>query len=145
MQKIQRELFGLGSPLFSLSYQTRLGFLFLLVLSVRQPTVITALSMLILIDANINPNLLPEKFGSLMIDLDGLNGTLSNADGNDDFDAALFGIDVIYQRLFSLLLSPVEPFIPHKKVIIRPRDKWMTGQIRQAIRKRDRLENLFQT
>ena len=145
MQKIQRELFGLGSPLFSLSYQTRLGFLFLLVLSVRQPTVITALSMLILIDANINPNLLPEKFGSLMIDLDGLNGTLSNADWNDDFDAALFGIDVIYQRLFSLLLSPVEPFIPHKKVIIRPRDKWMTGQIRQAIRKRDRLENLFQT
>ena len=71
---IQRELFGLGSQLFSLSYQTRLGFLFLLVLSVRQPTVITALSMLIL---------------SLIIDLDGLNGTLSNADWNDDFDAAL--------------------------------------------------------
>ena len=77
------------SPLFSLSYQTRLGFLFLLVLSVRQPTVITALSMLILIDANKNPNLLPERSGSLMIDLDGLNGTLSNADWNDDFDAAL--------------------------------------------------------
>ena len=86
---IQRELFGLGSPLFSLSYQTRLGFLFLLVLSVRQPTVITALSMLILIDANKNPNLLPERPGSLMIDLHGLNGTLSNADWNDDFDAAL--------------------------------------------------------
>ena len=145
MQKIQRELFGLGSPLFSLSYQTRLGFLFLLVLSVRQPTVITALSMLILIDANKNPNLLPERSGSLMIDLDGLNGTLSNADWSDDFDAALFGIDVIYQRFFSLLLSPVEPFIPHKKVIIRPRDKWMTGQICQAIRKRDRLKSLFQT
>ena len=39
-----------------------------------------------------------------MIDLDGLNGTLSNADWSDDFDAALFGIDVIYQRFFSLLL-----------------------------------------
>ena len=63
--------------------------MFLLVLSVRQPTVITALSMLILIDANKNPNLLPERSGSLMIDLDGLNGTLSNADWNDDFDAAL--------------------------------------------------------
>ena len=51
---------------------------------------ITALSMLILIDANKNPNLLPERSGSLMIiDLDGLNGTLSNADWNDDFDAAL--------------------------------------------------------
>ena len=101
--------------------------------------------MLILIDANKNPNLLPERSGSLMIDLDGLNGTLSNADWSDDFDAALFGIDVIYQRFFSLLLSPVEPFIPHKKVIIRPRDKWMTGQICQAIRKRDRLKSLFQT
>ena len=30
-----------------------------------------------------------------MIDLDGLNGTLSNADWNDDLDAAPFGIDVI--------------------------------------------------
>ena len=57
---------------------------------------ITALSMLILIDANKNPNLLPERSGSSMIDLDGLNGTLSNADWNDDFDAALFGIDVIH-------------------------------------------------
>ena len=64
--------------------------MFPLVLSVRQPTVITALSMLILIDANKNPNLLSERSGSLMIDLDGLNGTLSNADWNDDFDAALF-------------------------------------------------------
>ena len=54
-------------------------------------------------------------------------------------------IDVIYQRFFSILLRTVESFIPHKKVIIRPRDKWMTGQIRQAIRKRDRLKNLFQT
>ena len=79
------------------------------------------------------------------IDLDGLNGTLSNAHWNDDFDAALFGIDVIYQRFFSLLLSLVESVLPHKKVIIRPRDKWMTGQICQAIRKRDRLKNLFQT
>ena len=57
---------------------------------------ITALSMLILIDANKNPNLLSERSGSLMIDLDGFNGTLSNADWNDDFDAALFGIDVIH-------------------------------------------------
>ena len=54
-------------------------------------------------------------------------------------------IDVIYQRFFSILLRTVESFIPHKKVIIRPRDKWMTGQIRQAIRKRDRLKSLFQT
>ena len=58
-----------------------------------------------------------------MIDLDGLNGTLSNADWNDDFDAALFRIDVIYERFFYILLSPVESFIPHKKVIIRPREK----------------------
>ena len=53
-------------------------------------------------------------------------------------------IDVIYQRFFSILLRTVESFIPHKKVIIRPRDKLMTGQIRQAIRKRDRLKSLFQ-
>ena len=39
----------------------------------------------------------------------------------------------------------MESFIPHKRVIIGPRDKWMTGQICQAIRKRDRLKNLFQT
>ena len=36
----------------------------------------------------------------MIIDLDGLNGTLSNADWNDDFDDALVGIDVIYQRFF---------------------------------------------
>ena len=71
----------------------------------------------------------------MIIDLDGLNGTLSNADWSDDFVAALFGIDVIYQRFFSILLSPVESFIPHKKVIIRPRDKWMTSNIRQAKQK----------
>ena len=47
----------------------------------------------------------------------GLNGTLSNADWND-FDPALFDIDVIYQRFFPLLLSTVESFISHKKVII---------------------------
>ena len=41
---------------------------------------------------------------------------------------------------FSILSSTVESFIPHKKVIIRPCDKpWMTGQIRKAVRKRDRL------
>ena len=45
------------------------------------------------------------------IDLDGLNGTLSNADWNDVFDAALFDIDVIYQRFFYILLSTVESFI----------------------------------
>ena len=74
------------------------------------------------------------------IDLDGLNGTLSNADWNDVFDAVLFDTDVIYQRFFSILLSTVEFFTPHKKVIIGPLDKlWMTGQIRKAVRKRDRL------
>ena len=41
------------------------------------------------------------------------------------FDAALFDIDGIYQRFFSILLSTVESFIPHKKEIIRPRDKTM--------------------
>ena len=49
LQIIQRELLGLVSPFVTLSYQTRLAFLFLLVLSVRQLTVITALSMQILI------------------------------------------------------------------------------------------------
>ena len=52
------------------------------------------------------------------IDLDGLNGTLSNADWNDVFDAALFDIDVIYHRFFSILLSTVESLISHKKVPI---------------------------
>ena len=73
-------------------------------------------------------------------ELDGLNGTLSNADWNDVFDAALFDVDVIYERFFSILSGAVESFIPHEKVIIRPRDKpWMTGHIRTAVRKRDRL------
>ena len=52
------------------------------------------------------------------VDLDGLNGTLSNADWNDVFDAALFDIDVIYHRFFSILLSTVESLISHKKVPI---------------------------
>ena len=61
-------------------------------------------------------------------------------DWNDVFDATPFDIDVIYQRFFSLFVSTVESFIPHKNVTIRPRDKpWMTGQIRRSIRKRDRL------
>ena len=47
------------------------------------------------------------------IDLDGLNGTLSNADWKDVFDASLFDIVVIYQRFFSILLSTVESFIPN--------------------------------
>ena len=47
------------------------------------------------------------------MDLDGLNGTLSNADWNDVFDASLFDIVVIYQRFFSILLSTVESFIPN--------------------------------
>ena len=39
-----------------------------------------------------------------------------------------------------ILLNTVEAFIPHEKVIIRPRDKpWMTGQIRKAVQKLDRL------
>ena len=81
------------SPFLTLSYQTRLAFLFLLVLSVRQPTVITGLSMQILL---------------------------------------LF--------FFCILLNTVESFMPHEKVIIRPRDKpWMTGQIPKAVQKRDRL------
>ena len=42
---IQRESLGLRIPFLTLSYQTRLAFLFLLVLSVSQPTMITALSM----------------------------------------------------------------------------------------------------
>ena len=80
------------SPFLTLSYQTRLAFLFLLVLSVRQPTVITGLSTQIL----------------------------------------LF--------FFCILLNTVESFMPHEKVIIRPRDKpWMTGQIPKAVQKRDRL------
>ena len=71
------------------------------------------------------------------IDLDGLNGTLSNADWNDVFDASLFDIVVIYQRFFSILLSTVESFIPD---ICWLRNKpWMTGQICKAVRKRDRV------
>ena len=74
------------------------------------------------------------------VDIDGLNSTLSNVDWNDVFDATPFDIDVIYQRFFYLFVGTVESFIPHKNVTIRPRDKpWMTGQIRQSIRKRDRL------
>ena len=46
--------------------------------------------------------------------------------------------------MFFLFVSIVESFIPHKNVIIRPRDKpWMTGQIRQGIRKRDRLLKIY--
>ena len=65
-------------------------------------------------------------------------------DWNDVFDPTPFDINVIYQRFFSLFVSTVESFIPHKNVTIRPRDKpWMTGQIRQSIRKHDRLLKIY--
>ena len=48
------------------------------------------------------------------IDLDGLNGTLSNADWNDVFDASLFDIVVIYQRFFSILLSTVAQLLGYR-------------------------------
>ena len=52
-----------------------------------------------IIYAKKNPNLLPGRSGILMILIfDGFNGTLSNADWNDVFDAAFFDINVIYQR-----------------------------------------------
>ena len=82
--------------------------------------------MLILTVKNINPNRFLERSGTLMIiylvDIDGLNSTLSSVDWNDVFDATPFDIDVIYQRFFSLFVSTVESFIPHKNVTIRPRD-----------------------
>ena len=84
----------------TLSYQTRLAFLFLLVLSVSQPTMITALSMQIQIVAKNPKSFTGEIWNFNDVDLDGLNGTLSNADWNDVFDAALFDIDVIYHRFF---------------------------------------------
>ena len=48
------------------------------------------------------------------------------------------------EDFFSLFVGTVEPFLPHKNVIIRPRDKpSMTGQVRQGIRKRDRLLKIY--
>ena len=65
---------------------------------------------------------------------------LSNADWNDVLTLCFSILMSFINDFFSILLSTVESFIPHKKVIIRPHDKpWMTGQIRKAVRKRDHL------
>ena len=44
----------------------------------------------------------------------------------------------------NIVLDTSRKYIPNKKVVIRPKDKpWMTGYIRQLLRKRDRAFNKF--
>ena len=63
---------------------------------------------------------------------------------NVAFVATIFNIDDIDQRFFSLLVSRVSLLYHIMKVISWPRDKpWMTGQIRLAIRKRDRVLKIY--
>ena len=68
-----------------------------------------------------------------------LNHALSLNDWGLLFDTA-FDIDYIYDIWFKTVNDVVKRYIPLKSVVIRPRDKsWMNGEVRRAIRKRDRL------
>ena len=91
-----------------------LAFMFRLVLSVHQPTVITALSMVIYIATNKNPNyLLTERSGNGLYSCNTLN-----ADWDDLFDAALrcHKQTVIIQGVHSDWYN-IEAGVPHGSVL----------------------------
>ena len=72
------------------------------------------------------------------VDVSGLNNALLGFNWNQLFENQS-NIDVAYQKWYSQFRHIVERFIPLKIVPIKPKDKpWMTGEIRLAIRKRDR-------
>ena len=54
-----------------------------------------------------------------------------------------FDADIIYEKWYRIFRRIVENFIPFKTVTTRPKDKpWMNGQVRLAIRKRNRFLKL---
>jgi hypothetical protein len=53
-------------------------------------------------------------------------------------------VDDLYNKWFNCFEQVLKTFVPHRTVVIRPRDKpWMTSEIRRAIRKRNRLLKVF--
>ena len=77
-------------------------------------------------------------------DYPSLNEEFLNSCLNDfDWDSCLVGcndINIAYRDWFSNFQSRVEQHIRRKTVVVRPRDKpWMNGNVRRAIRKRNRL------
>ena len=64
---------------------------------------------------------------------------LSQEDWSSLFDTA-FDINTVYANWLAHFCAIIEKYIPLKIVIIRSRDKpWMNGDVRRAIRKRNRL------
>ena len=54
-----------------------------------------------------------------------------------------FDVDIIYEKWYRISRRIVENYISFKTVTIRPKDKpWMNGQVRLAIRKRNRFLKL---
>ena len=52
-------------------------------------------------------------------------------------------VNVVYDKWFQSFHQVLENHVPHRTVVIRPRDKpWMNSLIRKSIRKRDRLLKL---
>ena len=69
-----------------------------------------------------------------------LNSVLASANWESTFSSITENIDEIYERWLSLFLNVVECFIPSNVITIRPNDKpWMSGTIRRAMRKLNRL------
>ena len=84
------------------------------------------------------------NFNGVKVDV--LNDSLAAADWDSTLSSSgsELNIDTINEQWFSLFHKIVSFHIPHKSVVIRPRDKfWMNGTIRSAIRKRNRLLKAF--
>jgi hypothetical protein len=74
------------------------------------------------------------------VDQHQLNSVLASANWESTFSSITENIYEIYERWLSLFLNVVECFIPSNAITIRPNDKpWMSGTIRRAMRKRNRL------
>jgi hypothetical protein len=73
------------------------------------------------------------------VDVSALNKEILETDWNPLLNN-VYDIDHVYDVWISQFRDIVKKYIPLKLVTIRPTDKpWISGEVRRAIRKRDRL------
>ena len=76
------------------------------------------------------------------VDIVNFNCELLQTDWSEIFKNC-FDVDIIYEKWYRIFRRIVEKYIPFKTVTIRLKDKpWMCGQVRLAIRKRNRFLKL---
>ena len=72
-----------------------------------------------------------------------MNESILNTDWNFIEDRSI-DYDIVVQNVESKMQNFMETHIPRKTFILRPRDKpWMTGRIRKAMKKRERIWKKF--